>query len=188
MSIMNSIGGASTGNAEALILLHNEDLAAHNDIRNEISTLENTVNQQNWFSKGTEIPAGADLDSYTTVGKYFCKSGTNTTTLLNKPTNLDSNFVLYVFKRTVSNANSQLIITLDGDIFIRGTTEKGVFYDWKEQATVDYVNTAIESLYGDDTPTAGATLSVREIANDEAISVVSTQELITIEDIDEICK
>ena len=55
-------------------------------------------------------------------------------------------------------------------------------------ATVEYVNNAIESLYGADAPVEGEeSLSVREIANNEAASVVSTQELITVDDIDEIC-
>lgn len=55
-------------------------------------------------------------------------------------------------------------------------------------ATETYVNNAVESLYGEDAPTEGEAVSVREIANDEAINVVSTQELITVEEIDEICK
>ena len=45
-----------------------------------------------FFRKGISIPNNADLDTYYTIGKYFCGSEDSAKTLLNCPTS--SNFTL----------------------------------------------------------------------------------------------
>ena len=47
------------------------------------------------LSRGTSIPAGADLDTYTTAGRYYCTSG-NSSTVTNKPYAVAVSFQLTV--------------------------------------------------------------------------------------------
>lgn len=49
------------------------------------------------LSGGTEIPSGADLYNYTTVGNYYCNIGSNVNTLLHKPIGLVAAFIMKVY-------------------------------------------------------------------------------------------
>lgn len=93
----------------------------------------------NWFKKGTPIESGDDLNSekYMALGKYYAQSTAVVKTLINCPAGLtDDNFVMYVFQRTnESDTLCQLILTLKGEICLRGSNSNGVFGSWKKMFT-----------------------------------------------------
>ena len=91
-----------------------------------------TIKDLNYFGQGTSIPKGADLDTYTTEGKYFASSGSIAESLVNSPT--VDNFVMFVFKRTTGKSINQMIITLGSRIFLRGCNSSGELRAWSEFA------------------------------------------------------
>lgn len=56
----------------------------------------NSLSEQIGNLEGVAIPSGANLNNYTTVGKYYCSSSTIAGTITNKPFNAISNFSLTV--------------------------------------------------------------------------------------------
>lgn len=98
-----------------------------------------------WFGAGTTIPNGSDLDTYTTPGKYFVASTAAAATLINSPVTSD-NFVMYVFKRTGGASISQMIITLNSRLYIRGANSSGVLREWQQyitQSNLDSLESAL---------------------------------------------
>lgn len=120
------------------------------------------VDELHWANAGKSIPTGSDLNTYTTLGKYYLGSGDNAASLLNCPVSGD-NFVLFVIKRTSgSRSLQQIIITMNGAIYTRGSSSKE--NDWRAWRTVisnyninSYINTALEEAKnsGDFKPVKG---------------------------------
>lgn len=94
-----------------------------------------------WFGKGISIPKNSDLDTYTTNGKYFVANESTAKTLLNSPTT--TNFCMYVFERT--GAPSQLLIALNGKMFIRGKSSTS-WRDWKGYVTTEEIETLTATI------------------------------------------
>lgn len=92
-----------------------------------------------WFDKGVSIPNNSDLDTYITPGKYYCGSTDSSATLVNSPVTND-NFVLYVLRRTTGSSITQIIITLNGKLFIRGASSNGSLRTWNEKANVGHAH------------------------------------------------
>ena len=82
-----------------------------------------------WFAKGIAIPENSDLNTYTTLGKYYVQNTRTAATIKNAPTITD-NYALFVFQRTQSGAIAQMVVTLTGLIYVRGANESGVFRNW----------------------------------------------------------
>ena len=100
---------------------------------------DNLIDTIDWFSSGTSIPSSSDLDTYTTPGKYFIGSESAAQTLLNCPTT--TNFCLYVIVRTNGSSKTQLLIALNGKLYIRSCNSSGVWRDWQHYATQSDLNT-----------------------------------------------
>lgn len=86
-----------------------------------------------WFKTGTSISSGSDLDSFTNVGKYSAGSEAIAKSLINCPTK--TNFCMFVLVRTSGSSKTQLILDLNGDIYMRSCSSNGEWRTWKE-----YVN------------------------------------------------
>lgn len=82
-----------------------------------------------WFGPGTKIPDGADINTYTTNGKYYCGSEASAKTLVNSPTT--SNFCLYVFDRTSKGTVTHLAISLPGRMYLRSKSSSS-WRDWDQ--------------------------------------------------------
>ena len=80
-----------------------------------------------FFDTGVAIPREADLNDYTTIGKYYVSSASAAQSLSNCPTT--ANFVMYVIKRT--SDISQIIMDLYGHIYTRHATSSGLPNDWR---------------------------------------------------------
>lgn len=133
---------------------------------------DGATNTIDWFDTGISIEAGSDLDTYTTIGKYYVKSGAVVKSLINAPEGLVDNFSMYVFRRTISRAICQMLITINGGLFIRGTSESGDFRNWKKKVNADdltgfatetYVNDQI-ALLVDSAPDTLNTLNELSVA------------------------
>lgn len=105
------------------------------DISTQLNNLANEVDAIDWFKTGTKIPANSDLDTYMTPGKYYCNSTSDSKTLVNSPVAND-NFALFVMARTSSNTASltQIIITLNGMLYIRGCSSDNSWRAWHKFA------------------------------------------------------
>lgn len=99
----------------------------------------------NWIEKGTSIPSNADLgsDTYKVPGKYYCGSGSTSATLVDSPVTND-NFVMFVFRRTTGSSLTQLIITLNGALYIRGSSANGDLRKWNDKPNLSEVVELIE--------------------------------------------
>ena len=116
--------------------------------------LDSNLSEKDWFGTGTNIPSESDLDTYITPGKYFCNSVSISKTLVNSPVTGD-NFAMYVFHRTSGGKSiNQLIITLNGELYIRGSNSSGSFREWKQKANKSELTDIINqfdnylSIYG----------------------------------------
>lgn len=105
------------------------------DISTQLNNLANEVDAIDWFKTGIKIPANSDLDTYMTPGKYYCNSTSDSKTLVNSPVASD-NFALFVMARTSSNTASltQIIITLNGMLYIRGCSSDSSWRAWHKFA------------------------------------------------------
>ena len=119
-----------------------------NYIEDAIAQIVNAIENGNiggngidWFGAGTNILSGADLDEYKTVGKYYAVNATTATSLVNCPTT--QNFVLYVFSRTTSSVVTQMIIDLNGKMYVRSRSTSA-WKSWVEYATTKDVSKAIQ--------------------------------------------
>lgn len=77
--------------------------------------------------EGREIANNTDLNSITTIGKYYTASVSATATITNKPTDLTSAFSMDVQKR--GDYVNQIIYDYAGVIYIRGKISSG-WYNW----------------------------------------------------------
>ena len=93
------------------------------------------------FGKGTSIPGSADLDAYTTIGKYFAASNATAQSLSNCPTT--QNFLMYVFYRA-SSSPSQMIIDLTGKLYIRSRSSSA-WRSWVTYITSGDLTTAVNT-------------------------------------------
>ena len=91
---------------------------------------------------GTSIPNNSDLDTYTTVGKYYMGSESGAQTLINCPTT--TNFAMYVITRTSSNILTQIIIGLNGRMYVRSKSSTG-WRNWSTYATTADVENVLSS-------------------------------------------
>ena len=102
-----------------------------------------------WFGTGSAIPNGSDLNTYTTNGKYYCGSSAGSKTMLNCPVTND-NFVLFVFRRTSGNSLAQMIITLGGELHIRGSSSDGSYRTWQSYTSRATVEALIAAITAED--------------------------------------
>lgn len=98
-------------------------------------TLQNALNglntnTENMYTKtGTVISSdGEDLNTYWTMGKYYCQSSARAQTLQNCPT--DAGFSLYVIRRT-TGGGTQLIEDNVGELYIRYNNTNGSTTAWQ---------------------------------------------------------
>lgn len=98
------------------------------------------------FGKGTSIPSGSDLDTYTTIGKYYASSNSSAQSLVNSPTT--RNFMMYVFIRTTDNVPSQLIIDLVGQMYIRSRSSSS-WGSWVTYITKTDLTSAVTAALQD---------------------------------------
>lgn len=89
------------------------------------------VDVTDWFGAGTSIPSGADLDAYTTEGKYHVSSTAISNTIVNAPIT-GTNYALFVFVRTNGKSRTQMVITLSNKMFLRSATSTGIYGAWVE--------------------------------------------------------
>lgn len=107
------------------------------------------VNDIDIVSQGTAIPSGADLNTYTTTGKYYSAQQSVTSTISNKPVEIIYGFSLYVLTQG-QNGKLQLIVqnwsTYPSRMFYR--IYGGSWGPWQEmgQAAVDYQQFAYVDL------------------------------------------
>ena len=109
-------------------------------IQTQLNTLDSNIDKIDIFNTGTSIPSGADLNTYTTLGKYFAGSADTAASLLNCPTT--ENFTLFVLRRTSGAALTQVLIGLNGRTYVRSAPSSGTFKAWQKYAT----DTDIEDL------------------------------------------
>ena len=97
--------------------------------------IEDKLEEMEWFKAGTSIASGSDLNNFTTVGKYQAGSESIAQSLTNCPTK--TNFCMFVLIRTSGSSKTQLILDLNGDIYMRSCASNGQWRPWRE-----YVNKA----------------------------------------------
>lgn len=96
------------------------------------------------LGKGISIPNGSDLDTYTTDGKYFISSESGAATLLNCP--ISTNFMLYVTTRTTGSSKTQIIVGLNGKMYVRSCNSSGVWRTWQTYATSSDITTLTDTI------------------------------------------
>lgn len=101
-----------------------------------------------WFGVGTSIPSGADLNTYKTDGKFYAESEAIGKSLLNRPTGMNTNFVMWVFRRTTSSIYSQLMLTLTGKMYIRSSNSK-TWRAWVAYTTSEEIEELTEAVKAD---------------------------------------
>ena len=145
--LQNKVGDSTVAEQVALATKNKSDIGHLHDDRyyteEEVNALIDGID---WFSQGVKIPSNSDLNEYMTPGKYYVQNGTTARTLINIPNGLVENFVMYVFKRTHSNALNQMLITINSALYIRGTNESGAFYSWKRYVDSDELSDIASTL------------------------------------------
>lgn len=106
---------------------------------------DGATNTIDWYNAGTAIPEGADLNTYTTPGKYYCGSTSNAGTLVNSPV-VNDNFTMWVFKRTSNTSINQMVITLGSQLYIRGCNSSGELRDWQRKVNEFELNAVIAEI------------------------------------------
>lgn len=116
-------------------------------IQTQLDTLGSAIDGFiDWFGSGTSIPNGTDLDTYTTTGKYFMGSESGAQSLANCPTT--TNFCMYVLVRTSGGSKTQMVIGLNGKMYIRSCNSSGVWRAWQNfttEADLSTLQTSIEN-------------------------------------------
>lgn len=118
-----------------------EDYWTDQDVEQMQAYVDDTV--KNTFGKGKSIPTNADLDTYTTIGKYYATSNAIAQSLINSPTK--NNFLMYVYIRTTDNIPSQMVIDLSGKLYIRGRSSTG-WRNWVTYITTDDLEDAAATI------------------------------------------
>lgn len=103
------------------------------------------VDVTDWFKIGVNIPSGADLDSYTTEGKYYVSSTSISNTIVNAPV-AGTNYTLFVFKRTSGSSRTQMIIALNNKIYLRSSTSTGTYGAWVTCATTADIDNVLAAI------------------------------------------
>ncbi len=111
----------------------NDDSHSHDTRYYTEAEIDNKISAIDWFNQGTAITTGADLNTYTTPGKYFIGSESGAQGLTNCPTS--TNFCMYVLVRTSGGSKTQFIMTLNGRMYLRSCNSSGTWRDWQEYAT-----------------------------------------------------
>lgn len=105
------------------------------NIQTQINDINTTIDSLNdFFGVGTSIPSGADLNTYTTVGKYYVGSTSLAATMVNAPVT-NTNYTMFVIKRTTGSSITQIIVTLANTIYVRSATANGSLNKWEKCAT-----------------------------------------------------
>lgn len=105
------------------------------NIQTQINDINTTIDSLNdFFGAGTSIPSGADLNTYTTVGKYYVGSTSLAATMVNAPVT-NTNYTMFVIKRTTGSSITQIIVTLANTIYMRSATANGSLSKWEKCAT-----------------------------------------------------
>jgi hypothetical protein len=118
-----------------------------------------------WFKSGTSIPSNSNLDSYTTIGKYYVPNTEISETIINSPTT-SGNYALYVFARTNNSVVTQLAISYNGAIYVRGINSQGEWKSWKKVLQLENSERALDISKGG----TGATTVEDALTNLGAIS------------------
>lgn len=141
----NNVGSVSlfAENVMVKVILDTELKRAYVQNADTNSYIENTFLKKedfnDWFAKGEALPENADLNSYTTEGKYYGQDIVST--LKNCPT--DRNFALFVFARTYTSSKSQMIIDMTGRLYTRSLTSS--WGSWKEFSTTTELSSHTDS-------------------------------------------
>lgn len=98
-----------------------------------IDGLQAALDELDCYGAGTSIPTGSDLDTYTTVGKYFMGSESGAQSLLNCPTT--TNFCMYVIVRTSGSSKTQIVVCLNGKMYVRSCNSSGEWRAWQAYTT-----------------------------------------------------
>ena len=105
------------------------------NIQTQINDINTTIDSLNdFFGVGTSIPSGADLNTYTTVGKYYVGSTSLAATMVNAPVT-NTNYTMFVIKRTTGSSITQIVVTLANAIYMRSATANGSLSKWEKCAT-----------------------------------------------------
>lgn len=93
----------------------------------------------------TEIPSGADLNTYQSAGNYGCSVAPNVSTIANKPIGLSDLFLLFV--HSIGSSIMQEIVDSKGSRWCRtGTGEWELTYDSRQTVSVKNGGTGAVSL------------------------------------------
>lgn len=89
---------------------------------------------------GTALPTNADLDDYTTPGKYYSGASSTTATITHKPDDVTIGFSLYIFGEDLNGLIQIIVETVAsnsyGKIYYRiRTSESSAFQDWRKVYT-----------------------------------------------------
>lgn len=125
-----------------------------------------------WFGQGVSIPSNSDLNTYTTVGKYYVVNAETAETITSAPTTT-SNYVLFVFSRTNSSMITQLAITLNGVIFTRGINSSGTWQEWRRSLQLKSSEDALGISKGGTGATTAAAALTNLGLNIDGIQVVN---------------
>lgn len=103
--------------------------------------IDNKFEAIEWFQAGTTIASGSNLNNFTTPGKFQAGSEAIAKSLVNCPTKI--NFCMFVLVRTSGSSKTQLILDLNGKIYMRSCSSDGTWRTWKEQATTNDLDDAL---------------------------------------------
>lgn len=100
------------------------------------------------LSGGTKIPSGADLNTYRTLGNYYCISNADANTLLNCPTN--KAFKMIVDYATGTGYTRQIVIPhLNDGIYLRTIEDSGSsFREWVKLVTSSEFDPVAQNVKG----------------------------------------
>ncbi len=90
-------------------------------------TLQAAINALNSKASWTNIPTGSDLNNITDLGTYCTASTSQTSSIINKPSDLTSAFSMIIARRGASI--NQIIFDYGGAIYIRGQLSSG-WHNW----------------------------------------------------------
>lgn len=113
-------------NTEA-IAKNAEDIATNAE---DIASANTALQMKYDLGLGTEIPAGADLDDYTTPGVYRTTGASITASLSNKPSGLKNTITLVVTKKFSSAVVQRISDNITGVTYTRYVNIGGQADDW----------------------------------------------------------
>ena len=109
------------------------------------TAINSLFSDNEWYDKGNTILAEeADLNECLEIGKYYANTEAIAKTLKNCPTK--TNFCMFVLVRTSGSSKTQLILDLNGYIFMRSCKSNGEWNSWKNFATTDNLSSLQTSI------------------------------------------